>query len=94
MRQIINMAQYIEEAHSTEGIRMGASRPPMLISWRPPLSDTLKMNIDASFGGDSGRVFGEGLFRDELGTWKLGFVVSIRMCSILTAEVWCLFYGV
>ena len=72
---------------------MGASRSPMLISWRPPLSDTLKMNTDASHGGESGKVFGGGLFRDELGTWKFGFVVNIGVCSILTAEVWCSFYG-
>ena len=37
--------------------------------------------------------FWGGLFRDSLGRWRYCFVASIGNCSILIAEVWCLFYG-
>ena len=39
-------------------------------------------------------LFGEGLIRDELGAWRARFVANVGVCSILTAEIWCLFHGV
>ena len=33
------------------------------------------------------------MVRDDTGQWRHGFVVNIGVCSILLAEIWCIFHG-
>ncbi|KAL1554026.1 hypothetical protein AAHA92_14631 [Salvia divinorum] len=91
--RIINMVKTVEETIRAADRCSGVARSLILVAWRPPAADTLKLNTDASLEGGSGRAFGGGLFRDATGTWRYGFVVNIGLCSILSAELWCLLHG-
>ena len=52
----------------------------------------LKLNTDASLESESGQSFDGGVIRDDTGQCIHGFVVNIRVCSILLAEIWCIFH--
>ena len=93
MTHIVSIAKVVEEAKMTSDTASGVARLSTFVSWRPPLPDILKLNTGASLEGGSGHAFGGGLIRDTTGSWRCGFVANIGVCSILTAEIWCLLHG-
>lgn len=84
----------MESARTMDNLDAAVAKLPVMISWKPPNLDFLKLNTDASLKGGAGLAFGGGLIRDELGAWRAGFVANVGICSILTAVIWCLFHGV
>ena len=92
MTWIVSIAKTVEEAKMANNTASGVARLPTFVSWQPPLPDILKLNTDASLEGGSGYAFGGGLICDTAWTWRYCFVANIGVCSILTAEIWCLFH--
>ena len=84
----------MESARIMDNLDAAVAKLPVMISWRSPNMDFLKLNTDTSLKGGAGLAFGGGLIRDELGAWRAGFVANVGGCSILTEEIWCLFHGV
>ncbi|KAL1536303.1 hypothetical protein AAHA92_28978 [Salvia divinorum] len=95
LSQTIIMAKSVEDARMTTIVGERVPRQPVSVFWKPPLSTMLKlnMNTDASLERGTCHAYGGGLFRDASGQWRQGFVTNIRVCSILLAEIWCIFHG-
>ncbi|KAL6130125.1 hypothetical protein ACLB2K_068506 [Fragaria x ananassa] len=64
-----------------------------MLSWKMPLLNFFKLNIDGTRATASGKIGAGGVIRNHAGTWIIGFQINLGVGEILTAEAWGLFYG-
>ena len=55
--------------------------------WCPPATGVLKLNVDGSCKIPEMHAGAGALIRDHTGKWRLGFMHSIGVCSILESEL-------
>ena len=60
------------------------------INWEKPNVGWVKLNIDGSADIATGTVGGEGLIRDDRGSWIMGFTRKIGKADSFLVETWAL----
>ena len=55
--KIINLVKIVESARIMNNLDAAVAKLPVMIGWRPPNMDFLKLNIDASLKGGAGLAF-------------------------------------
>lgn len=64
------------------------------IRWTPPMHGWIKLNCDGARSTSHGKATSGGIFCNDNGGFCFGFSVSLGDCSILSAELWAVLYGV
>ncbi|CAL9017503.1 unnamed protein product [Prunus brigantina] len=77
--QII-VAAVFEWFKASGGTKNQERKEQQVLSWEPPISNWLKLNVDGSR-------------RDSSGIWHGGFVINLGQGQILEAKLWGLFFG-
>lgn len=70
------------------------AREPRLRNWKPRPEGFWKLNKDGSSFGNPGRAGYDGLIRDNMGTWIVGFAGYIGSATNVVAELWAIRQGV
>lgn len=63
-----------------------------MIRWKAPIWSCVSLNIDGAKKG-YGYAGTSGLLRDFNGNYLMGLTVNLRMCSILSTDLWGLLHG-
>lgn len=66
----------------------------MLVNWKRPPDDWIKVNVDGASNQISGCIGAGGLFRAHNGAWLVGFVYNIGKGHPLLAEAWAALKGI
>ena len=61
--------------------------------WRPPPSSWTEVNVDCSLYEQSTEAACAAVFRDETGSWLMGFSRKLGICTSLQAELWNIVIG-
>ncbi|XP_050386206.1 uncharacterized protein LOC126802601 [Argentina anserina] len=64
-----------------------------MFSWIRPPEQFLKLNVDGTRSGQSGKIGAGGVIRDHNGNWVSGFQINLGVGAIIEAEAWSLYYG-
>ncbi|GKU99327.1 hypothetical protein SLEP1_g12195 [Rubroshorea leprosula] len=83
-----NKPDISKELHTTFSVKKEAP-----LSWRPPPSSWVKLNIAGSKADTNAAAAAGGIIRDDSGQWILGFNLNIGACTRLGVELWALFHG-
>ncbi|KAF3682670.1 hypothetical protein FXO37_02220 [Capsicum annuum] len=93
----INLARVLPVA-SEFWYLTGKSNPkkhsfPLYVKWKPPATNNIMLNSDATFRHDTSCAVIAGIFRNHNGDWLLGFIDHIFTTSPLEAETHALMLG-
>ncbi|KAK0586532.1 hypothetical protein LWI29_008529 [Acer saccharum] len=69
------------------------ARKSCLISWSPPVSEWVKLNVDGSANLELNSIAAGGVVRDHRKLWQVGFAMKIGTGSVLEAELWGILEG-
>lgn len=64
-----------------------------MLCWQKPEPGVIKLNVDGSRSGNSGKIGAGGVIRNDIGSWIKGFQVNLGIGDVLDAELWGLYYG-
>ena len=74
-------------------LQCNVPRTEILISWKPPLENWIKLNVDGASKGNPGLAGGGGVLRSHRGDWIKGFAANFGVCSSMKAELLALLQG-
>ncbi|XP_010522729.1 PREDICTED: uncharacterized protein LOC104801226 isoform X2 [Tarenaya hassleriana] len=63
------------------------------LSWMPPPSKWVKLNVQRTLKPESDLTGSAGIARDESGRWVCGYVVNLKNLSELSADLWAVYQG-
>lgn len=62
--------------------------------WQRPVPGSLNLNVDGSKASRTELIASGGVFRDEDGEWRAGFIAGLGKGTVLMAEIWAIFHGI
>ncbi|GMI89906.1 hypothetical protein HRI_002659900 [Hibiscus trionum] len=68
-------------------------KSPIAQGWTKPPSGFICVNVDGSIRAPSGLGLIGGVFRDDSGSWLLGFQQTMGIATAFTTELWAIWTG-
>lgn len=74
-------------------LRTPTSSREILVCWKLPLSDWIKLNCDGASKGENRLASCGGVLWDQTGKWLRGYAANLGIASVVEAEIWGVYYG-
>jgi ribonuclease HI len=89
---VLQRCREYNRANKTTRAVIERPRSTVMIRWKPPVEDWVKLNTDGACKGRTTAGCG-GIIRNNRGDWLGGFAKHVGVCSAFTAELWGVLEG-
>lgn len=88
-----HVEEFLQAKVTDTRVQNQGAKEEVMVSWKRPAMDFVKLNTDGSCLGNPGPIGAGGLIRDGSGKWLRGFVATLGHGTSMHAEIWAVAIG-